>query len=147
MANKRFLLRAAVYLMLIKYGNILLVRRFNTGWQDGKYSLVSGHLDGDETVKQVMIREAKEEVGISLCPKDLHVVHAMHRRSNDDLEYIDFFLLAKKWKGEPKIAEPDKCDHIKWFPLKNLPRDTLPHIKQAIKNYFNKVSFSELGFR
>lgn len=146
MNRERFTLRAAVYLMLIKDGNILLVRRFNTGWQDGKYSLISGHIDGGETVKQTMVREAKEEAGINLDPRNLHVVRTMHRKSNDNLEYIDFFLTADKWQGKPQIIEHDKCDDMKWFPLKNLPKILLPHIRQAIKNYFNKVSFSELGF-
>ena len=140
------MLRVACYLLLIKEDKILLLRRFNTGWEDGKYSLISGHLEGDETVKQAMIREAKEEAGINLNPENLHVVHTMHRKSNNNLEYIDFFLIADKWKGEPKIMEADKCDDIRWFYLKNLPGNTLPYIKQAIENYFNKVSFSESGF-
>ena len=37
---------SAVYLVLIEDGKILLSRRFNTGFEDGNYSLPSGHLDG-----------------------------------------------------------------------------------------------------
>ncbi len=33
--TNRFMLRAAVYLMPIKDGQILLLRRYNTGWMDG----------------------------------------------------------------------------------------------------------------
>lgn len=146
MADKRFLLRSACYLLLINRDKILLLRRFNTRWEDGKYTLISGHLEGKETVEQAMIREAKEEPGLSLTEKDLEVVHVMHRKSNNGLEYIDFFLVSKKWKGEPRISEPDKCDDMQWFSLENLPGNTLPHIKQAIKNCFGKVLFSEFGF-
>lgn len=146
MVNKRLMFRAACYLLLIKGNKILLLRRFNTGWEDGKYTLISGHLEKSETVKQAMVREAKEEAGINLDTKDLRVVHTMHRKSNDDLEYIDFFLVARKWQGQPKIAEPEKCDEIRWFALNNLPGSTLLHIKLAIRSYANKVSFSELGF-
>ncbi|MEK7533715.1 MAG: NUDIX domain-containing protein [Patescibacteria group bacterium] len=147
MSSEKFtLLHAAVYFMLIKDGKILLVRRFNTGWQDGKYSLIAGHLERNETVKQAMIREAKEEAGINLNPKDLHIVHTMHRKSKDDLEYIDFFLSCDTWQGKPRITEHDKCDDMQWFSLKNLPEDTLRHIRKAIESYSNKISFSELGF-
>lgn len=143
--NKRFLLRAACYLLLIKRGKILLQRRFNTGWEDGKYTLISGHLEGNETVKQAMIREAKEEAGIIISSENLHVVHTMHRKSSDDLEYIDFFLTVNKWQGKPKIIEHNKCDEMQWFSLNNLPENTLPHIKQATENYSKKIQFSELG--
>lgn len=93
-----------------------------------------------------MIREAKEEAGVYFKPIDLHVVHAMHRKSKKDLEYIDFFLTVDKWSGEPKITEPDKCDEMRWFSLNNLPENTLPHIRYAIESYADKVQFSELGF-
>jgi 8-oxo-dGTP pyrophosphatase MutT (NUDIX family) len=146
MVNKKLMFRTACYLLLIKGNKILLLRRFNTGWGDGKYTLISGHLDGDETVKQAMVREAKEEAGINLDTKDLRVVHTMHRKSNDNLEYVDFFLVAEKWQGQSKINEQDKCDDMQWFPLKNLPKNMLPHIRQAVENYFRKVPFSELGF-
>lgn len=140
------MLLVACYLLLIKNGKILLLRRFNTGWEDGKYTLISGLIKGNETVKQAVIRETKKEARINLNQKDLGLVHAMHRKSNDDLEYIDFFLVAKKWKGQLKIIEQDKCDDMQWFSLKKLPGNTLLHIKQAINSYFKRVPFSEFGF-
>jgi len=146
MVNKRFTLRVACYLLLIKKDKILLLRRFNTGWEDEKYSLISGHLERSETVKQAMIREAKEEAGINLSPENLHVVHTMHRKSNNNLEYIDFFLIADKWKGEPKIMEPDKCDELRWFSLKELPQNIILHVRKAIENYQKNITFSEYGW-
>lgn len=146
MNDTRFTLRAAVYLLLIKGNKIMLLRRFNTGWEDGNYSLVAGHLDGRETVKEAMIREAKEESNIELNKEDLHVVHIIHRESREstgDLEYIDFFLTADKWIGEPKIMEKDKSDDMGWFSLDNLPANTLSHVKQALENYKRNIYFSE----
>lgn len=124
--------------------NILLSRRFHTDYEDGKWSLVAGHLDGNESVTNGMIREAKEEVGIMLSPKDLEVVHVMHRKSDD--ERIDIFLTAKTWKGEPNICEPKKCDGLVWFPLDGLPSNTIPYIRTAIRSYQKKIYFSEFGW-
>ncbi len=146
MTNERFTLRAAVYLMLLRECQILLLRRFNTGWQDGNYSLIAGHLDGNETVVDTMIREAKEEAGISIESKDLQVVHIMHRMSKTNYEYIDFFLTANKWTGEIKNLEPNKCDELKWFPLDSLPGNILPHVKQALDCYNKHITFSEMDF-
>ena len=145
MVNKRFTLSVAVYLLLIKEGKLLFLRRFNTGWQDGNYTVISGHLNGDETITQAMVREAKEEAGINLKTKDLHIVHTMHRKS-DDREYIDFFLATDRWEGEPKNMEVDKCDEVKWFYLNNLPLNLLPHIKKAIESFQHNISFSEIGW-
>ncbi len=141
MGEPRHTLRVAVYLLLIKEENVLFIRRYNTGWKDGYYSLIAGHLDGNETVTQAMIREAREEAGITIKKKNVRVVHVMHRMS--DVEYIDFFLLADTWKGEPHITEPDKCDDMQWFPINNLPNKMLPYVKDAIKSYKKNIIFSE----
>jgi len=78
--KERFTLVPASYLILIRESKILLLRRFNTGYEDGKYSMVAGHLDGNETVIQTIIREAREEAGVELQAQDLEVVHVMHRK-------------------------------------------------------------------
>jgi ADP-ribose pyrophosphatase YjhB (NUDIX family) len=144
MNPNRFSLRVAVYLLLIKANKILLLRRSNTGWEDGKYSLIAGHLDGNEQVTRAMAREALEEAGIIIQPKDLQVVHTMHRNSNK--EYIDFFLTANKWKGEPQIREKDKADEMRWFSLDKLPENIIPPVKKAIDDYMRKETFSEFGW-
>jgi ADP-ribose pyrophosphatase YjhB (NUDIX family) len=142
--GERFRLRSAVYLILLKDNKVLFLRRFNTGWMDGKYSLVSGHLDGNETISQSLIREAFEEAKIKINKKDLIPATVIHRKS--DFEYIDFFFIVKRWKGKAVIGEPDKCDKLEWFPLSNLPDNLLPFIKEAIENYKKRVPFFESGW-
>lgn len=145
MSNERFTLRAAVYLILIRDGKTLLARRFNTGWMDGKYSLIAGHLDGKEKVTDAMIREAYEEAGIKIAKEDIRPLKVLHRMSTDQ-EYMDFFFIAEKWEGEPKIMEPEKCDDMSWFPLSNLPENTLPHVKDVIEHYKDGIPFIESGW-
>jgi mutator protein MutT len=122
MPKGRFKIIPTVYLIL-KIGNkILLSRRYNTGFHDGGYSFPAGHLNGNETLIQTIIREAKEEIGIELIPEDLSLVHVMHRRELNE-ERINFFFIAENWKGEPKIMEPHKCDDLRWFNINNLPQN------------------------
>lgn len=83
-----FTMPVAVHLFLLRGQEILLLRRYNTGYEDGNYSVPAGHLDGNEEVKAAAIREAKEECGIDLAPADLSLAGVMHRRSFD--ERIDF---------------------------------------------------------
>ena len=62
----------AVHLLLIREGRVLLLRRFNTGYEDGNYSVPAGHLDGGETVPQAAARHGKRVVAAVLEPRLLH---------------------------------------------------------------------------
>lgn len=141
----KFMPYAAAYLVLIKEGQVLLLRRFNTGYQDGNYSIVAGHLDGGETTKQCIIREASEEAGIKLSPEDLEVVHVMHRLSSDR-EYFDIYLRAQKWTGNVTNMEPDKCDELKWYRMDSLPDNMLPEVKLALESISKNVHYGEFGW-
>jgi len=141
----RFKLISAVHLFLLRDDQILLLRRFNTGYEDGNYSVVAGHLDGGEPVKIAMIREAREEVGIELSEEILEVVQVMHRLA--DHERIDFFLQTTQWRGDIQNLEPHKCDDLAWYPLNHLPLNTIPYIRRAINNYQQKRWFDTYGWK
>ncbi len=138
---ERFTFLAAVYLILIKDGKVLLLRRCNTSYQDGNYGLVSGHLEGGETAKQGIIREAYEEAGIILNPEDLEVVNIMQVR-----EYFNIFLRAEKWSGDIINKELDKCDDLAWYDLNGLPKNIVPEIKFALENDIKKLQYTEFGW-
>jgi len=143
--KERFKLIPTSHLILSNKDNILLSRRYNTGYEDGNYSVVAGHLDGDETFIQAMVREAKEEAGIIINPEDLRVVHIMHRKCTNE-ERIDFFIKAEHWTGAPKIMEPHKCDDLSWFRIENLPHNVIPYVKHAIDCIKKEEMYSEHGW-
>jgi len=144
-SKPRFNFYAAVYLIVKKENHVLLMRRFNTDWMPGMYTLPAGHIDGNETAQMAMSREAKEEINLTILPEDLSVVHTMHRKS-DDREYFDIFLEAQKYGGELNINEKDKCDDLNWFPESSLPENTLDNVKVALKLISDGQHFSTLGF-
>ncbi len=141
----KFNFYAAVYLILKKENKVLLIRRFNTGWMDGMYTLPAGHIDGNETSEMAMSREAREEINLTILPKDLSVVHVMHRKSTDR-EYFDIFIEAKKYSGELKNNEKNKCDNMEWFDIDSLPENTLSYISEAFKLISKGERFSSFGF-
>ena len=140
----RFQLKSAVHLFIIHDGNILLLRRFNTGYQDGNYSVVAGHLNGGEKVISAAIREAQEEAGILIQEKDVEIVQVMHRLSDD--ERIDFFVTVFAWEENIINNEPDKCDDLRWFPLDQLPINMVAYVQQAIRNYNDNIWFDSFGW-
>ena len=142
----RFTFLATVNIFLIKENNILLIRRANTGFFDGNYEAPAGHIDGGEPVRKAAAREALEEVGVSIEPEDLKVVHVMHRYGQK-AERIEFFLVAGKWQGEPENKEPDKCDDIGWFSLDSLPVNMVPKSEHALEQYLKGEIFSEYDWQ
>ncbi|HUD07311.1 MAG TPA: NUDIX domain-containing protein [Candidatus Saccharimonadales bacterium] len=143
--KERFKLIPAVYLLLRRDNEILLLRRANTGYQDGKYSVIAGHQDGDELSTDAIIREAEEEAGIELSQTDLKFVHIAHRltRNQKDQERIDLFFEAWRWDGEVTNKEPGKCDDLSWFPLDKLPDNMLPLVRLVIEDVLSGVIYSE----
>jgi 8-oxo-dGTP diphosphatase len=142
--SDHFKLIASGYLMLMQDNKILLSRRYQTGYEDGKYSLPAGHLDEHETIRACCAREIGEEIGLTISSKNLDLVHVMHRKHMD--ERIDFFFVAKHWNGEISNKEPAKCDDLHWFPLNALPTNTIPYIRAAIENHQKHIFYSEFGW-
>lgn len=143
---ERFKSVVAVHLILIEGNQILLQRRYNTGYEDGNYSVVAGHLDGNESVLSAMKREALEEAGISISEEDLQIVHVMHRKAKDR-ESIDYFLTCKKYTGQIQIMEKDKCDELTFYELENLPNNVIPYVRKAIEYYQTGETFSVYGWK
>ena len=136
----------AVHLFFFRADQILLLRRYNTGYEDGNYSVPAGHLDGGEPVRKAVQREALEEIGVHIKLEDIGFAAVMHRMS-DDSERVDFFVHVKDWDGEPFNAEPDKCDELRWCHPDELPENTIPYVRQAIQNFKEGVIFEEYGWK
>jgi ADP-ribose pyrophosphatase YjhB (NUDIX family) len=142
---ERKLFPVAVHLFLLNGENILLLKRYNTGFEDGNYSVIAGHLDGNEDVYNAIIREAKEEAGIDIVTTDIKIVQVMHRKKINE-DRIDYFFCCKRWDNEIKNMEPKKCSKLKWYPINNLPENTVEYIKYSIKNYLENNSFTLFGW-
>ena len=129
--------RAAVYVIPRRGEEILLFRRFNTGFGDGQYSFIAGHVEEEETTEETAVREAQEEAGIGLDPADLIFGHILHRCSPDQV-YFDFFFVVDRWQGEPAIMEPHRCDGMAWATPDALPANILPYIRHVIDQIFRQ---------
>jgi len=141
----RFPFVGSGYLFLIRDGKILLLRRANTGFEDGNYGVPAGHFDGNETAREGAAREMHEEIGIRVKPDDLGFAHVMHRKAAHD-ERFDFFWTVKAYAGEIQNMEPDKCDDLSWFPLDALPSNTIDYVRVAILNATQGIPYSEYGY-
>jgi ADP-ribose pyrophosphatase YjhB (NUDIX family) len=130
--------------LFFREDQVLLLRRFNTGFADGQYSVPAGHLDGGETVVAAAAREGREETGVRIETKDVTFSSVVHRKDGD--ERVDFFVHVRHWEGEPRNTEPDKCDELRWVNVHELPGNTIPYVKKAIQNHLTGTRFHEFGW-
>lgn len=148
--KERYSVRCAVFLILTKVENgeeyTLLQKRFHTGLLDGKYDVsCSGHLEKDETLKEAVIRETKEEIGIDIKKEDLNSVSTIHAKFSD-AEYLLVSFHTSVYAGIPKIMEPGKCNELKWVPINELPEEIIDTRKIMIEDYVNHTNYYEYGF-
>lgn len=134
-----------VYLILKKGETILLSLRQNTGYCDGSYGLVSGHVEDGESATAAMIREAKEEADLIISPEELKLVHLMHRKTNR--LNIDLFFECCFWEGSPINKEPIKCAQLAFYSMSQLPENIIPYIQKMLRiAYLQKQCYSEDGW-
>jgi 8-oxo-dGTP pyrophosphatase MutT (NUDIX family) len=134
----RFKVVPAVYIILERDNKILLLRRFNTGYEDGNYTMPSGHLDGGESATTAAVREAMEEAGVTIKSQDLELAHAMYYLAKEgDHERV---------AGEPTNTEPHKADDFGWFSYDKLPKNIVWEAGRALDNIKKGIVYSEQNF-
>ena len=68
----------------------------------------------------------------------------MHRRSGDGR--VSFFLTASTWTGNITNAEPDLCDDVSWHSSDDLPKNTIPYVRNALRNHQNGTFYEAFGW-
>lgn len=148
--SKRFKAKVGVFLVLIQDDQLLCLRRFNTGVEDGLYVVPMGGLHEGETPLQAIIREAAEEVNITLKAENLRLAHVMYRKHTQPDGYFFYqqglYFVARQFTGIIQNLEPHKADDVRFFHLKELPENLSPFIEQAIGHILVEVPYSEFGF-
>ena len=102
-------------------------------------------MEADELPTIAMVREACEEVGITVKVENLKLVHAMYRTKHDATgDRADYFFETHVFTGEPRNMEPEKCSEVAWFPLDALPKNMMHHVAEALRDIQNGIFYSEI---
>ena len=145
MSRDRYNLSIAVFVLLLKGDELCMLRRSNTGWMDGCFSLPAGGLEKGETLSTAAARELKEETGVDAIPSELALVHTMHVWT-ENRSWIGHYFICREWSGIPFLAEPDKHAEVSWKNMSDLPEETIPYVRQAIEAINADESYSEYGW-
>lgn len=133
-----------VYLILRQKDKLLLQLRKNTGYCDGQWGFMAGHVEDGESAMNALVREAQEEIGIMLDPKALKVAHVMHRQTNRF--NVDIFFEAFSYQGILQNNEEHKCAALKFFSLNELPSNIIDYVAVVLESIKQQQYYSEYGW-
>lgn len=128
---------------------VLLQQRGQTEMLANKWDCISGHVEAQETVRQAMVREVYEELGIQIQADDLAFVGLTHLRLDDETTYYNIYLTTDRFVGTPQIMETDKHDDLKWVNLTDLPtmaNEIVQNRYEAIQHLGQPPFYLEEGF-
>ena len=130
-----------VRLILQHKGNILMLKQ--TTENGGKYTLVGGTVEENEFPIEALVRETKEESGITISRSDVQLVHTLFKKKKGDNRIVLYFKV-KNWVGKLSSREPEKFEGVEWFPIDELPPDVSPTVKFVLNRYKAGFTFSEM---
>ena len=126
-----------VILLLMRDGKVFLQKRESAdGWLN-RYAPVAGKVDDFELPSQAMIREAAEEIGITIQPENLRMAcmvqwNALPDKHGQLKNYIEYYYQCDVFDGEPVIMEPEKASDIGFYALDQLPDKTVGSVNLVL---------------
>ncbi|MBP6060548.1 MAG: NUDIX domain-containing protein [Candidatus Pacebacteria bacterium] len=122
-------------------GQVLVGKRKGSFAQ--KWAFPGGSVEMGHTFEATAIREIKEETNLDILdPKVIAVVNGLETYKEEGKHYVSVILLARKYSGELKIMEPEKCEEFIWVDIHKLPEPLFDASRWAAECYL-KNSFYE----
>lgn len=116
-----YLRHVTVNCIVSKDGRILLGRRANTLLEGGKWNLLGGFVNRDETIAEAAARETAEESGWHIQDPVLFLVNDSPDRPREDRQTVNFVYIAT---ATAQTNQPDaENDLLQWFKLSDLPSE------------------------
>jgi ADP-ribose pyrophosphatase len=110
-------------LLLLRRNNEILLAMKKRKFGKDKWNGVGGKLELDETIKQAMIRETKEEICVTPTNYEKMAEITFLEYVNDKQEQVNMHVfIATEWQGEPTETEEMAP---RWFDIDKLPYDNM----------------------
>ncbi len=146
--NGRHSIIPAVWVIVKNDQNqIYLLRRHNTGWRDGWYTVPAGHVEKLESPKAAAVRELREEVGVVTTAEKLGEPLIYFYPDDERLhERVSLFFTLDNYDGPIENLEPHKADEGRWFDMDDLPDTIVPLLRRALKDISSGLHYSEIFY-
>jgi 8-oxo-dGTP diphosphatase len=117
--NKAKLRHVVFDALCVRNNKILLIKRTRYLREGGKYAFPGGFLERNETIKEGVLREFREETGYKGEIIKLFRIVDAPQRKGEDWQNIAFIYLVKFVK---KVGQHDEeTAEVRWFALDKIP--------------------------
>ena len=143
--ERKFGLGVIVYVFNSDFSKILLLKRNEEKRNRNKadWGNVGGRVELGEKLIDSCLREAKEEIGLDLNPKNLKLIEVKETPYLTDIFHAIHFVYATILDENEKININHESDGYQWFDISNLPEKTLDTKEDIVKlNQMAKKEFS-----
>jgi mutator protein MutT len=100
----------------------------------GLWEFPGGGVEFGETLRDALIREIREEYGITIEVGELLTV-TDHILPDEGQHWVSPSYLCRVVSGTPTILEPEKCSAIGWFALDDIPADLTQVTRHDLELY------------
>ena len=125
--------------IVLQDGKVLLLLRRNAP-EAGSWSLPGGRVEFMEHLEDAVVRELREELGITVEVESLVCV-VNHIVPDENAHWVAPAYRVRVVSGVPQNLEPEKTAAIEWFLMSNLPvnlsssaRSALAAFRTALEN-------------
>lgn len=122
--------------LIIEDGKVLLMLRGQENHK-GRWALIGGYLDWDETVEEAVVREVKEEIGVDAEVVKLFGVYSDPKRDPGNLQNVAIVFILRLIAHDFKIKKEEVLE-LHWFPFDKLPAKMAFDHRKIIEDYIGK---------
>ena len=134
-------MRKTARAIIIKDNKLLVFfrRKVNNGVENTYYAIPGGHVEGDETCEETVVRELKEEMNLNIEIVD-YLGNFMVDNQEENYYYAKIVGGKLEFGGEELDRNSeDNYYEIRWLPIDDIDNSgirSLDFIKKVINNYY-----------
>ncbi|PKV82965.1 NUDIX domain-containing protein [Streptomyces sp. TLI_146] len=136
-----------VHLLFEQSGQVLLqLRAPSAPFAPHTWHVPAGHREKESSVA-CAVRESTEELGVSVDPQDLRLVHVLdHYDAGSAAPRMQLFFRVLAYRGTPKVCEPDRHTRVAWYPYASLPSPLVDYTAVALTAIAAGRPYTDMGW-
>jgi 8-oxo-dGTP diphosphatase len=106
--------------VIVRKDGFLLMQKRRGSHGSGTWSVPGGHIEFGESPEECVIRETKEETGVTIgnvrfigMINDVMAAEGKH--------YVTLWFEADHVSGEPTVVAPQETESVGWHPIDDMP--------------------------
>ncbi len=133
--------------MVVRAGAVLLGKRNDDKEKasselsgEGTWTMPGGKFEFGESFEEGAARELEEETGLIL--KKMRVL-CVQNDMTEKAHFVTIGFLAKEYKGEVHVMEPEEITEWRWFPIDKVPQNLFPPSAKVLEAYKRQTFYVE----